>query len=82
MGTAWAAALGDIKPGDRTMSRAKKRKMQAAKGAREWPVWRPNAAGVDIGATEIYAAGPPERDPEPVPPFPPSQRTLLVSCPG
>jgi transposase len=25
-----------------------------------------NAAGIDIGARELYVAGPPDRDPEPV----------------
>jgi transposase len=30
----------------------------------------PNAAGIDIGATEIYAAVPPDRDPNPVRSFP------------
>lgn len=30
------------------------------------PVWEPNAAGIDIGAREIYVAVPPDRDPEPV----------------
>ena len=30
------------------------------------PVLNPDAAGIDIGATEIYVAVPPDRDPEPV----------------
>jgi transposase len=30
------------------------------------PVLSPDAAGIDIGATEIYVAVPPDRDPEPV----------------
>ena len=30
------------------------------------PMLNPDAAGVDIGATEIYVAVPPDRDPEPV----------------
>jgi hypothetical protein len=30
------------------------------------PVLNPDAAGIDIGATEIYAAVPADRDPEPV----------------
>jgi len=29
-------------------------------------VLEPNAAGIDIGATEIYVAVPPDRDPQPV----------------
>ena len=52
------------------MSRAKKRKMGATKGANEMPILRPNAAGIDIGATEIYVAVPPDRDSEPVRGFP------------
>ena len=34
--------------------------------ARELPVIEPNAAGVDIGATQIFVAVPADRDPEPV----------------
>jgi hypothetical protein len=30
------------------------------------PVFQPNAAGIDIGAREIFVAVPPERDPDPV----------------
>jgi hypothetical protein len=52
------------------MSRAKRRKLKSSKGTRELPVLRPNAAGVDIGATEIYVAVPPDRDSEPVRAFP------------
>lgn len=52
------------------MSRAKKRKMKATRGASQLPVLRPNAAGVDIGATEIFVAVPPDRDPDPVRSFP------------
>jgi len=33
-------------------------------------VVEPNAAGVDIGAREIYVAVPPDRDPRPVQSFP------------
>lgn len=51
------------------MSRAKKRKTKAA-GTSELPILRPNAAGVHIGATEIFVAVPPDRDPEPVRAFP------------
>jgi hypothetical protein len=35
------------------MSQAKKRKTKQTKGTSELPVLRPNAAGIDIGATEI-----------------------------
>jgi hypothetical protein len=34
------------------------------------PILNPNAAGIDIGATEIYVAVPPDRDTEPVRMFP------------
>ena len=52
------------------MSRAKKRNMKVARGAGELPVLRPNAAGIDIGATEIFVAVAPDRDSEPVRAFP------------
>jgi transposase len=48
-------------------------KPQAARGKRasrgkqmDRPVFEPNAAGIDIGAREIFVAVPPERDPDPV----------------
>jgi transposase len=44
--------------------------MKAARGASELPILQPNAAGVDIGAREIFVAVPPDRDPEPVRAFP------------
>ena len=52
------------------MSRVKRRNIKAARGASELPVLRPNAAGIDIGATEIFVAVAPDRDPEPVRAFP------------
>lgn len=52
------------------MSRAKERKGKDSKKASELPILRPNAAGVDIGATEIFVAVAPDRDPEPVRSFP------------
>jgi transposase len=52
------------------MSRTKKRKDQQAKAKAELPVLSPNAAGIDIGATEIYVSVRPDRDPEPVRAFP------------
>jgi transposase len=52
------------------MSDAKKRKRQQAKAKGELPVLNPNAAGIDIGANEIYVSVPPDRDPEPVRCFP------------
>src|ERR1700732_3683587 len=52
----------------RAMSR--KRKNQQKTGAPMLPCLNPNAAGVDIGATEIYIAVPGDRDPQPVRCFP------------
>jgi transposase len=52
------------------MSRAKKRKEQQGKSKSELPILNPNAAGIDIGATEIFVAVRPDRDPEPVRSFP------------
>lgn len=47
------------------MRQAKKRKLKEKK-APELPVLNPAAAGIDIGATEIYVAVHPDCDPEPV----------------
>jgi transposase len=47
------------------MSEAKRRK-QKQKNAAELPILNPAAAGIDIGATEIYVAVRPDCDPEPV----------------
>ena len=41
-------------------------KPKARKGSRLMPVINSDVAGIDIGATEIYVALPPERDDEPV----------------
>jgi hypothetical protein len=51
------------------MSATSKRKLKEKK-APELPVLNPRAAGVDIGATEIYVAVHPDCDPEPVRCFP------------
>src|ERR1700680_1020717 len=48
------------------MSEVKKRKQKQKKNAAELPVLNSAAAGIDIGATEIYVAVRPDRDPEPV----------------
>jgi hypothetical protein len=48
---------------------AGKRKARKTEGA-VLPVMRPNAAGIDIGATEIYVAVPADRDAENVRSFP------------
>ena len=42
------------------------RKTKSKKTTAVLPVLHPDAAGVDIGATEIYVAIPPDRDPESV----------------
>jgi transposase len=47
------------------MSQTGKRKLKETK-APEMPVLNPRAAGIDIGATEIYVAVHPDCDPEPV----------------
>lgn len=44
------------------MSRKRVRKSQKV----TLPILHPDAAGIDIGSTEIYVAVPPDRDPEPV----------------
>ncbi len=49
----------------RTNKSRKDRKKKAA-----MPVLRPNAAGIDIGATEIFVAVPADRDPQPVRSYP------------
>lgn len=48
---------------------ARKRKKQKTDKAM-LPIMRPNAAGIDIGATEIWVAVPADRDPNNVRPFP------------
>jgi len=45
------------------MARMRKTKRKFVLGL---PILRPNAAGVDIGAHEIYVAVPANRDPHPV----------------
>src|SRR5438034_11188706 len=50
------------------MAKTKKRKHR--KVDRSLPVMRPNAGGIDIGATEIFVAVPADRDTESVRAFP------------
>ena len=63
--------------------RSRKRK---GKGAEDRPVLEPHAAGIDIGAREIFVAVPPDRDENPVrvfPTFPEDLEALadwLVEC--
>jgi len=49
---------------------ARKRKQQKQSDQAMLPVMRPNAAGIDIGATEIFVAVPADRDPQYVRSFP------------
>ena len=42
---------------------SKRRKKGKLQGLSPAPAIEPNAAGVDVGATEIYVAVPPDRDP-------------------
>ena len=55
-----AKPKGKAKRGDR---RRRTRKREAIENR---PVLEPNAAGVDIGAREVYMAVPPDRDKQPV----------------
>ena len=56
------------------------------KGGENRPVLEPNAAGVDIGAREMYVCVPPDRDENPVRVFPTFTTDLnelvdwLVAC--
>lgn len=43
-----------------------KRRSKKTKNVKPLHVMQPNAAGIDVGATEIYIAVPEDRDPEPV----------------
>ena len=52
------------------MAKTKTKKRKHRKMERSLPVMRPNAAGVDIGATEILVAVPADRDAESVRSFP------------
>ena len=51
---------------------------RAAKTAAALPVLQPDAAGINLGATEIFMAGPGERDPQPVRAFATLTEDLLV----
>ena len=45
---------------------AKRRRKRKPQGLSPAPRIEPNAGGIDIGATEIYIAVPPDRDAQPV----------------
>ncbi|MGH8336355.1 MAG: IS110 family transposase, partial [Gammaproteobacteria bacterium] len=47
-------------------AKSKRNKPSNSTGQPDGPVFEPNAAGIDIGAREIFAAVPPERDADPV----------------
>lgn len=47
-------------------AKGKRNKQPNRPGQPDRPVFEPNAAGIDIGAREIFVAVPPERDPDPV----------------
>jgi hypothetical protein len=64
----WAGSHGQIQSREKPMLR--KRKSNPKTGACLFSCLNLNAAGVDIGATEIYIAGPGDRDPQPVRCFP------------
>ena len=49
---------------------------------RRLPVIEPDAAGVDIGATQIFVAVPPDRDPAPVRCPPENLRLFLSAYPS
>ena len=52
-------------PGD-ALGRAERNKPKKRAKAVNLPIMEPNAAGVDIGTTQIFVAVPPERDADPV----------------
>ena len=62
---ALAAAGKKGKPEGKARPGARKRRRTGA-GIETRPVLEPNAAGIDIGAREVYVAVPPDRDEQPV----------------
>ena len=56
----WTPVQGDNLVAKRKQLRTRKRR------SRPTPAINPNAAGIDVGATEVYVAVPTDRDPEPV----------------
>jgi transposase len=49
-----------------TAKKARSRRAKASKTNQSQPLLRPHAAGVDVGATQLYVAVPADSDPEPV----------------
>ena len=56
---------------------ARKSRKSRKKGMQPLPIIEPNAAGIDVGATEMYVAIPADRDPEPVRCFQTFTRDLM-----
>jgi transposase len=53
-------------PGRRSRAETEKRCPKKRSKAVSLPILEPDAAGVDIGATQVFVAVPPERDPDTV----------------
>src|ERR1051325_693291 len=53
----------------KSKSKGSPRRLPPGSALEPWAPLQPDAAGLDIGAREIWAAVPPERDPQPVRPF-------------
>ena len=62
----------------RSTPKEKNIKEKNVQAAASLPALHPNAAGIDIGATEIYVAVPPDRTEQPVRSFPTFTPDLLV----
>lgn len=61
-----AAASPERKPEGKGKQKSRKRRTEKRPAIQDRPVLEPNAAGMDIGAREIYVAVPPDRDEQPV----------------
>ena len=65
----WESAVlhdSDHRPGKSIAEENMTRKNKRKKTTVGLPILNANAAGIDIGATEMYVAVPPDRDPDPV----------------
>jgi hypothetical protein len=62
--------MGSPKSKQPKTKQSKKRAARNNKKQQDRPVIEANAAGIDVGAREMYVAVPPDRDPEPVRIFP------------
>ena len=61
-----ATAGGKRKPRGKSKHSHRKRQTRKPGNIADRPLLEPNAAGIDIGAREMFVAVPPERDPHPV----------------